>query len=176
MKRLLILKLVSLLLVGTAHAQMGKVATFATAIARTEGFFVKGTIPNRYHNPGDIRATKRNIYPGQVGLSKRGYVIFKSDAWGWAALEKQIQKVIDGSSTRYTQEMTMLEIARVYAANPQWPKTLCKILRISPRLTFEEYFGLAPRVKFTQGRFDEMLLQRMFQTFPLLEPVQDTRQ
>lgn len=154
MKRLLMLKLVALLLVGTAHAQMDKVAKFATAIARTEGFFVKGTIPNRYHNPGDIRAEKLHVYPGQVGLSKRGYVIFKNDAWGWAALERQIQKVIDGTSTKYTQDMTMLQIAKVYAASPQWPKTLCKILRISPRLTFQEYFDLAPRVNVTELRYD----------------------
>jgi hypothetical protein len=151
-----------------------KVETFACAIARTEGYFQKGSIPNRLNNPGDLTSQIGNAYPGQQGLYKQ-YVVFRTAQDGWKALRSQIQRVIDGTSTKYTQEMTMLQIARVYAASPQWLKTLGKILRISPKLTFEEYFGLAPRVKFTPGRFDEMLIQRMFQTFPLLEPVQDTR-
>jgi hypothetical protein len=125
-----------------------KVETLAIAIARTEGWGVVGSIPNRYRNPGDLRSMNRHAYPGQIGLNKKGYVIFKTNAWGWAALEKQIQLVIDGKSTRYTQEMTFAQIAKVYAESPQWPKTLCKILQISPRTTFAEYMGLAPRVKF----------------------------
>ena len=153
MKKLILLKLVSLLLVGTAHAQMDKVAKFATAIARTEGFYVKGSLPNRLANPGDIRSKKRHAYPGQIGLY-HGYVVFKNAAWGWAALERQIWLIVNGDSKKYTQDMTMLQIAKVYAASPQWPKTLCKILRISPTLTFEEYFELAPRVSFTEVRYD----------------------
>lgn len=155
MKRLLILKMMSLLLVGTAHAQVDKVAKFANAIARTEGFYIKGTVPNRLHNPGDITARRRDAYPGQVGLY-RGYVVFKRDSYGWAALRDQIQRVIDGTSTKYTQEMTFARIAKVYAQDSRWGKTVCKLLKIEPSTTFEEYFELAPRVKM-EPRYDFQL-------------------
>ncbi len=147
MKKFLIAKLVSLMLIGTAWA--GTVHDFAKAIARTEGFYLKGTIPNRLHNPGDIRTTLAHAYPGQTRVYK-GYAVFRNDAAGWAALENQIQRVIDGTSTKYTADMTMLQIAKVYAENYRyWGKTVCKILRVDPRLTFQEYFGLAPRVRMT---------------------------
>jgi hypothetical protein len=150
-KFLVVLIGIWLLAVGLGHCetQQEQVHTFARAIARTEGFFVRGTIPNRLHNPGDIMTSLPHAYPGQVGIYKH-YAVFKSDAWGWAALERQIQRVIDGSSTKYSQDMTMVQIAKVYAENwSYWGKTVCKILKISPQLTFQEYFGLAPRVRFT---------------------------
>lgn len=126
-----------------------EVATFAQAIARTEGYCIAKTVPNRLHNPGDIMTSLRHAYPGQTGIYKH-YAIFKSDRWGWAALENQIQRVIDGTSTKYTSDMTMMEIAKVYAENWRyWGRTVCTILRIDPRLTFDEYFGLAPRVRMT---------------------------
>src|SRR5208282_4381440 len=150
LKRFVIVKLLGLLLVGTCWAQQTeidkKVARLAHAIAATEGFYRAGTLPNRLHNPGDIRSRSKHAYEGQVGLNRSGYVIFKSDQFGWAALYQQIRKVLDDDSAYYNREMTFAEIARVYASSPQWPKTLCKILKISPRLTFDEYFGLAPRV------------------------------
>jgi hypothetical protein len=147
MKKLFLMKLVSLMLVGTAWGQLGKVSQLATAIARTEGFYVKGTIPNRLHNPGDIRAKSKTAYAGQVGLSKRGYVIFKNDAWGWSALEKQIERVMDGTSGVYNPDMTFRQIAKHYATDPRWVQNVCKILKVSPRTTFSEFFDLAPIVK-----------------------------
>lgn len=153
MKKFILMKLVSLLLVGTAHAQVDKLQDFAHAIARTEGFYAKGSLPNRLHNPGDIRSRLRHAYPGQVGLY-HGYVIFKNDQSGWFALYTQIQKVIHGTSRFYTQGMTMAQIAKVYATSPQWPRTLCKILKITPATTFEEYFMLPPRMLITGGRYD----------------------
>lgn len=167
MRRLLILKLVSLLLVGTAHAQ-DKVAKFANAIARTEGFYIKGTIPHRLHNPGDITTSLPHAYPGQVGIY-RGYAIFKKDSYGWAALRDQIQRVIDGKSTRYTQDMTFKQIARIYAEDSRWAKTVCKILGIEESTTFAEYFELAPRVK--MEAHEDLLVQGLFKTFAMVEVV-----
>jgi hypothetical protein len=142
MKRLLLLKIVFMLLVGTCSA-LDKVETMAQAIARTEGFFVQGTIPNRYHNPGDIRSRLRHAYPGQIGL-KRGYVVFRSDTFGWSALRAQIQRVIDGSSTKYTTDMTFRQIGRKYAVDSRWVKSVCKIMGIDPGMTFAKYFDLPP--------------------------------
>lgn len=157
MRKFLMAKLVSILLIGTAWAQYPNVHTLADAIARTEGFYSKGTIPNRYHNPGDIRSRLPHAYPGQVGLNRSGYVIFRSDRYGWAALHAQIQRVIDGTSTQYDQSMTFAEIAKVYATDPRWKKSVCKILKITPALTFQEYFNLAPRVRMTWNSSADIL-------------------
>ena len=71
-----------------------KVEALARTIARAEGFFIKKTLPNRLHNPGDITVSAVK-YPGQIG-SYRGYAVFKNDRYGWLALKAQIQKIIDG--------------------------------------------------------------------------------
>lgn len=151
-KRFVIAKLLGLLLVGTCWAQQSeidaKISRLAHAIARTEGFYVRGSLPNRLHNPGDIRSRLKHAYEGQTGLY-HGYVVFGGDQFGWQALYQQIRKVLDDDSAYYNREMTFAQIAKVYATSPNWPKTLCKILRIDPRLTFDEYFELAPRVNFT---------------------------
>jgi hypothetical protein len=81
----------------------------------------------------------------------------KSDQFGWAALYAQIRKVLDDDSAYYNREMTFAQIAKVYATSPNWPKTLCKILQINPRLTFDEYFGLAPRVLTTGVKHDTLM-------------------
>jgi hypothetical protein len=158
-------KLVSLLLIGTAWAgsglsfnQLEKAEKMAVAIARTEGFYVKGSLPNRLHNPGDIKSSIKNAYPGQTGLY-HGYVVFKNDRAGWRVLENQIIAIVTGESKRYTQEMTFAQIAKVYAASPQWPKTFCKILQVTPNETFQEYFDLPLRVIMTEThQYDRLLL------------------
>jgi hypothetical protein len=149
MRKFLLLKLVSLMLIGTCHG-LTKIDALAHAIARTEGFYIKGTIPNRLHNPGDITSSLPHAYEGQT-RTYRGYAVFKSDTYGWAALKGQIAKVIDGSSTKYTSDMTFAQIAKVYAQDPRWGRTVCKILQISPSLTFAEYFDMPPRVWITEN-------------------------
>lgn len=152
-----VLLLVVLVLAGAVEGHCQDVHKMADAIARTEGFYQRGTIPNRYHNPGDIRSRLPHAYVGQVGLNRSGYVIFRSDKYGWAALHAQIQRVIDATSSQYDQSMTFGEIARVYATDPRWKKSVCKILKITPATTFQEYFGLAPRVRMTWNSSADIL-------------------
>jgi hypothetical protein len=153
MKKFLMAKLISLMLLGTCSGlsveQLAKVEQVATAIARTEGFFKKGTLPNRLHNPGDIKSLRRDAYPGQTGLY-HGYVVFRNDRAGWRVLENQIIAVVTDESKEYKRSMTFGQIAKVYAASPQWPKTFCKILRVSPDMTFNEYFDSPPRLLLTR--------------------------
>jgi hypothetical protein len=73
-----------------------KVHSLAVAIAKAEGFGVKGTVPTRYHNPGDIRSRSLHAYKGQVGLNRCGYVIFKNDKAGFAALETNLMLMASG--------------------------------------------------------------------------------
>jgi hypothetical protein len=140
--------LLVLALVGVSHSQTEpKIHQFATAIARTEGFYIRGTIPSRLHNPGDIMTNLRHAYPGQVSVYHH-YAVFRSDAWGWAALEDQIRQMLDGNSTKYNSSMTIVEVARVYAENWRyWSRTVSALLHIDPSTTLDEYFGLAPKVR-----------------------------
>jgi hypothetical protein len=176
LKKFLIAKLVSLVLIGQAHARPKdpcsspsaapvEVGRLAQAIARTEGYCRVGTLPNRLNNPGDIRSTRRDAYTGQVGLY-RGYVVFRSERDGWRALCNLIQRVVDGTSSIYRQEMSFKEIARHYASSPQWVKTLCKILRVSQTTTLAEYFGLAPRIPLT-GETDYGTIMRTLRDAPM---------
>ena len=71
-------KFVGLFLVGTLHAAVApspRVVQFAHAIAQAEGFYVKGSIPNRCHNAGDLKGTK---FPEQIGVCKGGHAKFRT--------------------------------------------------------------------------------------------------
>jgi hypothetical protein len=76
-------------------------------------------------------------------------VIFKSSAFGWAALTRNLQRIVDGTSTYYSTDPTFAEIAKAYATDKRWGKSVCKILQINPRATMREYLGLAPLVRMT---------------------------
>lgn len=140
----LIVVLATLTGVGMAQATQpdnDRVDALAHAIAKAEGFGVHGTIPTRYHNPGDIRAGKTAHYPGQVGLNKHGYVIFKNDAAGFAALNSLLLKMASGESRFYGTDMTVLKMAKIYATGWRlWAKNVTKNLGISPSITLKAYF------------------------------------
>lgn len=57
----------------------------AQAIARFEGFYTAGSVAQRNHNPGNLRAG-----PRAISKDSRGYAIYASDADGWADLERQV--------------------------------------------------------------------------------------
>jgi hypothetical protein len=125
-----------------------KVEKFAHAIALTEGWTVRGSIPNRYHNPGDLKIMERGQhYPGEVGVGKANHVRFRNDAAGFAALYHQIDKMLTGESKFYRQEMTLQQVGKLYAQNSRrWSTNLAKYLGVPPSTTLEEYFELPPRV------------------------------
>ena len=116
------------------------------AIAKAEGFGVRGTLPTRYHNPGDIRASKGVHYPGQVGINKHGYVIFKNDAAGWAAMQNQLDKILNGESKFYSVNMTLRQLAKKYATSPIWVKNVAKNLNVTPNMTLAEILDVPPAV------------------------------
>jgi hypothetical protein len=114
------------------------------AIAKAEGYGVPGSVPTRYHNPGDIRASRGVRYPGQVGLDKRGYVIFKSDHYGWDAMQRQFDKIVDGRSQFYSVNMTLRQLAKRYATSPLWVKNVAKNLGVTPDTTLAEILDVPP--------------------------------
>ena len=136
----LISKFVGLFLVGTLHAAVPspKVVQFAHAIAQAEGYNLKGSIPNRCNNPGDLKGT---AFPGQIGVCKGGHARFKNAAAGWAALYHQIEKIEDGASTKYTRDTTFGQIARTYAQNYRpWVKIVTKMLNVDEDTQILDYF------------------------------------
>ena len=146
----MIVVLASLTGVGAAQqVDHEKVQSLAEAIAKAEGFGVKGAIPTRYHNPGNIRSTKTgHHYDGQIGLNHCGYVIFKSDRYGWRALREQLELMASGQSAHYGTDMTILNVAKIYATGWRlWAKNVSKGLGVSPATTLKEYFTVtAPKI------------------------------
>lgn len=134
-----------LLLMSAATFAQDKVDIFAQAIARAEGYYTKGTIPNRCKNPGDIRIVEGYRFPGQVGLCRGGHIRFRTDADGWAALRHQIEKALSGESHFYTPDMTLRQVAKKYAADYRnWLKNVCHNLGdVPPSTTLREYFDLS---------------------------------
>jgi hypothetical protein len=68
----------------------------AVAIATEEGFFIPGSIPNRDHNPGDLRHSPHSFHtpsaPNAIG-------IIDNDADGWEDLNTQLQEYAERGLT-----------------------------------------------------------------------------
>ena len=136
-----------LLLTASAFAQ-SRTQELAVAIAKAEGFYMRGTIPSRCHNPGDIKAVR---LPGQVGVCKGGHARFRNDAAGWAALEHQIDKIVDGTS-RYSVNMSISEVARRYAGNHRvWARNVSHNLNVTPDTDLWEILDVPPTLVLTKA-------------------------
>lgn len=124
-------KIVGMFLIGTLHAAVApspRVVQFAHAIAHAEGYNLKGSIPARCNNPGDLKGTN---FPGQIGICKGGHAKFRTASVGWAALYHQIEKIQDGTSTKYANRVTFRQAAKTYAQNYRpWLKIVTKTLQV----------------------------------------------
>lgn len=144
-----------LLLTASALGQSPKVEALAHAIAKAEGFYVKGSLPNRLHNPGDIRATGI-YYPGQIGRNKNGYAIFADDSSGFAVLHRQIQRIADGQS-QYSMHLTFAAFARRYVGGPgwvEWTRIVTRALAVTPGTTLEYYLECPPALAYQKKPLD----------------------
>lgn len=122
-----------------------KVQSFAHAIAKAEGFYIRGTVPSRYHNPGDLTCPRfTHCYDGQRGVSKRGYVIFRNDAAGWSALKQQLTSIINGTSKKYDLRMTFAQMGHIYACDRRWARKITGWLGVDLTTTLAEYFEIPP--------------------------------
>ncbi len=119
-----------------------KVNALATAISHAEGFGRRGTIPSRYHNPGDLKTSSGSVpLTGQVRIGKAGHIVFKDDQAGKAALRNCIVQMMDGRSTHFRPHMTLDQVARVYAKNWRpWVKIVSTELGVPPSTTLWAYF------------------------------------
>lgn len=100
---------------------------FAQAIAKQEGFYKPGSIPQRAHNPGDLKIPGRPTLPGTF------ITLFESDDQGWDALYRQLMLIVTGASEHYNLDMTIDDMARVWTATQQkeWGKNVASYLGAS---------------------------------------------
>lgn len=99
----------------------------AEAIARAEGFYVRGSIPQRAHNPGDLKV------PNWTGPTLgSGISVFQSDDAGWAALYKQLQAILTGRSNYYNLDMTIADMGNVWTATQKdsWAANVAGFLAV----------------------------------------------
>ena len=143
MKAKLLLLLTLMVLPALSAAQTvdkDKVAQFATAVSHAEGYGVRHAIPTRYHNPGDLKTIPSAAkLPGQKAIGKGGHVVFRTDAAGWAALQDQVAKMVDGRSKHFNPDMTLTQVARKYAGNWRpWLKTVAREMNAAPTTKLRE--------------------------------------
>jgi hypothetical protein len=89
------------------------VKTFAQAIARAEGFYVRDSIPSRAHNPGDLKVSNKPTLPG-TSITQ-----FASDDEGWQALYKQLWLIVTSKSSVYDLGMSIDDMAHEWTATEQ---------------------------------------------------------
>jgi hypothetical protein len=109
-----------------------RLEALSRAIAKAEGYYIRGTIPNRYHNPGDLKS-RPGLTPlaGQRKIGKAGHIVFVNDAAGWAALREYLTGIAEGRRKHYVASMTLSATSRVYAQRWQpWLRIVTKELGV----------------------------------------------
>lgn len=86
-----------------------EIKAMGQAIARAEGFYVAGSIPQQAHNPGDLKI------PGSPNTIN-GITVFDSDDAGWTALYRQLMLIVTGQSNIYNLDMSIADMARYWTA------------------------------------------------------------
>jgi hypothetical protein len=109
------------------------------AIARAEGFYVKGSIPQRAHNPGDLKP------PNWSGPTLgEGIAVYASDDAGWAALHKQLYAILTGRSSVYDLDMTIHAMAAKWTGgdNPtNWARAVATTLGVTETTPLYQVIG-----------------------------------
>jgi hypothetical protein len=100
---------------GGPTSYSDKLKRFAEAIARQEGFYVTGAIPQLANNPGDLKIAGLPTLPG-TSITK-----FSSVQAGWNALYNQLHIILTGASSYYNLDMTIEEMSRIWTATQQEP-------------------------------------------------------
>jgi hypothetical protein len=101
----------------------------AQAIATAEGFYVAGSRSASNHNPGDMT---QDLIGKAVGTDGP-FVVYASDADGWANLYAQINKWYSGTSNRADGTSTIAELSSFYTTTEQdsWAVNVANALGVS---------------------------------------------
>ena len=107
-----------------------KVQYLAEAIARAEGFYVAGSLPQRQNNPGALK-------PGGVFIA-----LYPDTDSGWTALYNQVELMLTGRSAYYNSSMTFSQIAQIYTGGDNaetWAFIVSNTLGLTPANTLNDY-------------------------------------
>lgn len=122
-----------------------KAQRLAVAIARAEGFFVDGSLPQRTNNPGDMELGNRGW--GVVNLKT---VYGKAD-WnadiddrtdGCSALRRECEAILTGASAMYSVNDTFDQLADRWTGGDSvtsWLNTVTQHLGVPASMTLREY-------------------------------------
>lgn len=100
----------------------------AMAIAHAEGFYVPGTVPNRAHNPLDLKIPH---WTGPV-TGAENISVFADDVTGWGYAYRQIQLIADGRSAHYRPALdTFATMGRTWTDSAQsaWVNNVVEYLQ-----------------------------------------------
>jgi hypothetical protein len=123
--------------VGSGGASSSDPATaIAYAIGVAEGGYDasgnnlnNGTVPSRNHNPGDLTVDVNGTGSGNSG----NFVVYSSDALGYAALVYQVNEWLNGTSANAGPNSTISDISQFYTTTDQgsWAANVASVLGVS---------------------------------------------
>ncbi len=116
------------------------VEKFAQAIAKAEGFYVPDSVPARAHNPGDL-TDDGDVGHGFIqtsGPNGAAITVYATDEDGWEALRKKLRRMLDGRSSVYPLDLTIMEVAIKYSGDANWAFNVAKSLGVDTRMTLAE--------------------------------------
>lgn len=124
-------------------ASINAIKTIAAGIAKQEGYGAKPTnLPTRNNNPGDIKSSSGTNPGGQFPVDPQGHIIYPSVDIGQAALEHQVNLILTpGSKSHFNPDMTLAQVGKLYAADPNWAAGVAKHIDASGVVTANTKMG-----------------------------------
>ena len=121
------------------------IQAFAMAIAKAEGFYADGSVPQRAKNPGDLTddGDVGNGFIETSGPMGAKITIYSTVEDGWAALVKKVARMLNGASHVYTLDLTIMEVGIKYAGSSAWARNVAASLNVKTTTTLAEYAGSA---------------------------------
>jgi hypothetical protein len=113
------------------------IPSWAYAIAKAEGFFIKGSIPARLNNPGDLEL-------GDIGFGAlpSGITMYPTFEQGAEALYHELDLILTGNSHEYSIFMNFSQMAVIWTGNDNpigWADTVAKSLNVFPDTTIQSW-------------------------------------
>ncbi len=124
-----------------------RIKSLALAIAHAEGYFTNGSVPQRAHNPGDIKV------PNWTGprTGDEGIPILASDtvdeplerAGGWWHLYHQLWLIDQSKSHVYTLDMTIEQMGAKWTDTQadDWARNVAGFLGVDVSTTLRQILG-----------------------------------
>jgi len=116
------------------------VIRFSQAIAKAEGFYVAGSVPQRANNPGDT-TDAGDVGNGVIqtgGPNGAKITIFSNLTDGWNELYRKVRRMLSGASEVYLLSMTIEEVGMKYSGDPNWGINVAESLGVQPTTTLAE--------------------------------------